>query len=88
MAAHPVTVQVKTVAAIWAVHGALLLGILATVILGFRNLADRFSDGSKAAVAGSLLAGMNTATEYGFGAVIAALPGFKVISDALSEIPN
>ncbi|GMA75100.1 hypothetical protein GCM10025880_15170 [Methylorubrum aminovorans] len=88
MAANPVTVQIKTVAAIWAVQGALLLGILATVILGFRNLADRFSEGSKAAVAGSLLAGMNTATEYGFGAVIAALPGFKVISDALSKIPN
>ncbi|GEP10041.1 GntP family permease [Methylobacterium gnaphalii] len=88
MAAHPVTVQVKTVAAIWAVEGALILGILATVLLGFRNLASRFSEGSKAAVAGSLLAGMNTATEYGFGAVIAALPGFKVISDALSAIPN
>ncbi len=88
MAAHPVTVPIKTVAAIWAVQGALLLGIGATVILGFRNLADRFSEGSKAAVAGSLLAGMNTATEYGFGAVIAALPGFKVMSDALSAIPN
>ncbi|GJE54180.1 MULTISPECIES: GntP family permease [Methylobacterium] len=88
MATHPVTVQVKTVAAIWAVEGALILGILATVLLGFRNLSDRFAAGSKAAVAGSLLAGMNTATEYGFGAVIAALPGFKVISDALSAIPN
>ncbi|GJE29140.1 GntP family permease [Methylobacterium organophilum] len=88
MAAHPITVPVKTVAAIWAVEGALLLGILATVILGWRNLAPRFAEGSKAAVAGSLLAGMNTATEYGFGGVIAALPGFKVISDALSAIPN
>ena len=27
---------------------------------------------------GSLLAAMNTASEYGFGAVIAALPGFLV----------
>jgi len=39
-------------------------------------------------VAGSLLAAMNTASEYGFGAVIAALPGFLVIRDALSAIPN
>jgi H+/gluconate symporter-like permease len=31
---------------------------------------------------------MNTASEYGFGAVIAALPGFLVIRDALSAIPN
>ncbi|WP_430913385.1 GntP family permease [Methylobacterium sp. sgz302541] len=88
MAAHPVVVQVKAVAAIWAVEGALLLGIAATLILGYRNISGRFAEGSKAAVAGSLLAGTNTATEYGFGAVIAALPGFKAISDALSAIPN
>ena len=31
---------------------------------------------------------MNTAAEYGFGAVIAALPGFLVIRDALRAIPN
>lgn len=88
MAAHPITVPVKAVAAIWAVEGALLLGISATMVLGYRNIAGRFAEGSKAAVAGSLLAGTNTATEYGFGAVIAALPGFKTISDALSAIPN
>ena len=88
MASHPVTVDVKAVTAIWAVEGALVLGILATLVLGMRNIRGRFSDGSKAAVAGSLLAGMNTATEYGFGAVIAALPGFKTISDGLAAIPN
>jgi len=31
---------------------------------------------------------MNTASEYGFGAVIAALPGFLVVANALSAIPN
>jgi H+/gluconate symporter-like permease len=31
---------------------------------------------------------MNTASEYGFGGVIAALPGFLVVSDALRAIPN
>ena len=31
---------------------------------------------------------MNTASEYGFGGVIAALPGFIVVSDALKSIPN
>jgi H+/gluconate symporter-like permease len=31
---------------------------------------------------------MNTAAEYGFGGVIAALPGFTVIKNALSAIPN
>jgi len=48
----------------------------------------RFADGSKAAVAGSLLASMNTAAEYGFGGVIALLPGFTIVSDALRAIPN
>jgi H+/gluconate symporter-like permease len=31
---------------------------------------------------------MNTASEYGFGAVIAALPGFLIVADALREIPD
>ena len=48
----------------------------------------KFAEGSKAAIAGALLASMNTASEYGFGAVIAALPGFIVIRDALKAIPN
>lgn len=36
----------------------------------------------------AILAAMNTASEYGFGAVIAALPGFLVLSKALAAIPN
>lgn len=31
---------------------------------------------------------MNTASEYGFGAVIAALPGFLVVAEGLRAIPN
>jgi H+/gluconate symporter-like permease len=31
---------------------------------------------------------MNTASEYGFGGVIAALPGFLVLADGLRAIPN
>ena len=31
---------------------------------------------------------MNTASEYGFGAVIAALPGFLVVANALGAIPD
>ncbi|WP_220427569.1 GntP family permease [Klebsiella pneumoniae] len=42
----------------------------------------------QAAVGGAILAAMNTASEYGFGAVIAALPGFLVLSKALAAIPN
>ena len=31
---------------------------------------------------------MNTASEYGFGAVIAALPGFLVVANTLNAIPD
>ena len=51
-------------------------------------MASRFAEGSKSAIAGALLATMNTASEYGFGAIIAALPGFLVVANALKTIHN
>jgi H+/gluconate symporter-like permease len=85
---HPLTGEVSTVVAIWAVEAALLTGIVAVLLSAFKPIASRFAEGSKAAVAGSLLAAMNTASEYGFGAVIAALPGFVGVTQALRHIPN
>lgn len=55
---------------------------------GFAAIRSRLAEGTRSAVAGSLLAAMNTASEYGFGAVIASLPGFLVLADALKSIPN
>jgi len=86
--AEPVTVKVAQTAALWAVEGALLLGIATILLFAFPVVAKRFADGSKAAVGGALLAGMNTAVEYGFGAVIAALPGFLIVKEALKSVPN
>ncbi|MDI4664208.1 GntP family permease [Xanthobacter autotrophicus] len=86
--AAAVSVPTGTWAAIWSVQAALLLGILTVVLFGFKAIAGKFAGGSKDAVSGALLASLNTATEYGFGAVIAALPGFLVIKSALSAIPN
>ena len=85
---HPITIQTGSVTAIWAVEGALLVGILTVLAFAFKPVIGRFAEGTKAAVAGSLLASMNTASEYGFGGVIAALPGFTVVADALRAIPN
>jgi H+/gluconate symporter-like permease len=85
---HPLSIDIASVTAIWAVEGALLMGIATVLVFAFRRVATKFADGSKAAVAGALLASLNTASEYGFGAVIAALPGFLVIRDALRAIPN
>jgi H+/gluconate symporter-like permease len=86
--AAPATADVAALTAIWAVQGALILGIATVFLFAFRPVAAKFADGSRAAVAGALLASMNTAAEYGFGAVIAALPGFLVIREALAHIPN
>ncbi len=85
---EPLVTQTASVTAIWAVMAALVAGILTVFLLAFRPVATKFAEGSKAAIAGSLLASLNTASEYGFGAVIAALPGFLVIKDALKAIPN
>lgn len=82
------SVATKGVVAIWAVQGALLLGILLVLLTAFRRVYKRFAVGTKTAVSGALLATLNTASEYGFGGVIAALPGFIVVSDALKSIPN
>ena len=85
---HPIVTQIAPVAAIWAVEGALILGILTVFVFAWRPVLAKFADGSKAAVAGALLASLNTASEYGFGGVIALLPGFAAVSDVLKAIPN
>jgi H+/gluconate symporter-like permease len=85
---EPVTTPIKQVLGIWAVEGALVLGIVLVIVTAFGRVHSRFANGTKAAVAGALLASMNTASEYGFGGVIAALPGFIVVSHALTSIPN
>ncbi|GAB2809970.1 GntP family permease [Dyella kyungheensis] len=86
--AKPVVQEIAKIAAIWAVEGALLVGILCVLACAWRPVTRRFAEGSKAAVGGALLASMNTASEYGFGAVIAALPGFRLIANALHAIPQ
>ena len=86
--AAPVVQEVSKVAAIWAVQGALLVGILSVLVLAWKPVAASFSEGAKTAVGGAMLAAMNTASEYGFGAVIAALPGFLVVANALGSIPD
>jgi H+/gluconate symporter-like permease len=84
----PIITEVSKVAAIWAVEAALLVGILTVLLFAFKTVSAKFAEGTKAAVSGTLLASMNTASEYGFGAVIAILPGFLIVADALKAIPN
>jgi len=86
--AAPVVQEISKITAIWAVEAALLVGILSVIAFAWKPVISKFAEGSKSAIGGALLASMNTASEYGFGAVIAALPGFLFIADALKAIPN
>lgn len=78
---------VKNVVSIWALIIALVCGILLAIALGFSRLPQGgLAKALNAGAIGSLLAIMNTASEVGYGNVIASLSGFKAISGALLGI--
>lgn len=86
--AAPIVVTVASNVAIWALITALALGILTVFILEGKTFLHEFTTQSQHAIGGSLLATMNTASEYGFGAVIASLPGFALLANGLRAIPD
>ncbi len=57
-------------------HGGAVVRYCHHLLFARRSLKGKLADGSKVAVGGAMLASLNTASEYGFGGVIAALPGF------------
>ncbi|MHB9029853.1 MAG: GntP family permease, partial [Candidatus Latescibacterota bacterium] len=80
--------EVGRVYGIWSLIIALTVGILSALVLGIRNIPKRggLQTALNAGVAGSLLAIMNTASEVGYGNVIAALSGFQSIAGFLLGI--
>jgi H+/gluconate symporter-like permease len=80
----PYTIDVSASAAIWAIEMALLVGITTSLLYDWKRVTHKFKEGLNQSIGGSLLATMNTGAEYGFGGVIAALPGFAKISDGIS----
>ena len=81
--------SVKNVYGNWSLIIALVAGIIFALGLGYRNIPKGSGGLQKAlnvGAIGSLLAIMNTASEVGYGNVIAALPGFKAISAFLLGI--
>jgi H+/gluconate symporter-like permease len=70
---------------IWAVIAALVLSILVVVALNWRRLAHLAGTVDSGANA-SLLPIFNTASLVGFGAVIASLPAFELIRDAVLRL--
>ena len=81
--------SVKNVIGTWSLIIALVAGIVLAMALGFKNIPKGSGGLQKAlnvGAIGSLLAIMNTASEVGYGNVIAALPGFKSIAAFLLGI--
>ena len=70
------------VAGIWAIIVSLTLSILLALALNWRRFGD-VKETVNSGTMGSLLPIFNTASEVGYGAVIASLPAFAVIRDAV-----
>lgn len=75
------TVKVSKMAGIWSIELALLSGIALGILIGGPGIFEKLNKALQAAVSGALLATMNTASEYGFGGVIASLPGFTMVKE-------
>jgi H+/gluconate symporter-like permease len=80
--------SIKNVIGIWSLIIALVTGLVLALVLGFKNIpkGGGLQKALNTGAIGSLLAIMNTASEVGYGNVIAALPGFKTIAAALLGI--
>lgn len=77
-------VELSAVVGIWSVELALIIGILSTLLLYWKRVVTGFQAGLNTSIGGALLATMNTGAEFGFGGVIAALPGFAIMRDSIS----
>lgn len=71
-------------AAVWSVSAAIVAGIIAILLFRFRQVKKSLKKEINISIGGALLAIMNTASEYGFGAVIALLPGFRMLEKGMA----
>jgi len=78
-------IDLKKVLAIWAIIGAMATAIVVIIAMNrsrIRNLAEAINAGTL----GSLLPMANTASEVGYGAVIATLAAFAVVREGLRSL--
>lgn len=69
---------------VWSVEAALAIAIVFTLATSFSKMRAALQASLNLALGGAMLAVLNTGSEYGFGSVIAALPGFRQVSHFLS----
>jgi len=78
---------IKNVISTWSLIIAVVCGIVVAAAAGYRGMPKGLlGKAVNIGAIGSLLAIMNVASEVGYGNVIAALPGFKTIANAVIEV--
>ena len=78
-------VELKKVLALWAIIGAMGAAIVVVIATNLRRIASPRAAISAGTI-GSLLPMANTASEVGYGAVIAALASFSLVSEGLRHV--
>ena len=79
--------SIQKVVGIWSLIASLIVSILLTIALNFKNFKSVKDSVNQGAI-GSLLAILNTASEVGYGNVIASLAAFAVVKGALLGISS
>ena len=79
-------ITIDDVRGIWAIIAALAFAILVLIGLNARSFAGRLNKTVTQGVGGSFLPIFNTASEVGYGAVIAGLPAFAIIKNGVTGI--
>lgn len=79
--------SIQKVVGIWSLIASLIVSILLTIALNFKNFNSVKNSVNQGAI-GSLLAILNTASEVGYGNVIASLAAFAVVKGALLGISS
>jgi H+/gluconate symporter-like permease len=72
---------------IWSLIAALVIAIVASIIIFWKNFENVTTTVNKGAI-GSLLAIANTASEVGYGNVIKTLAGFAILQAGILAIPG
>ena len=77
--------DIDTVGGIWAIVVALVVATLVVVLTNLKRFGD-VKESVNTGTMGSFLPIFNTASEVGYGAVIASLPAFRTVRDAVLGI--
>ncbi len=80
----PASPDLNPFLAVWSVCLALTAGIASIIAFRFRSVRNKIRQDINSSIGGALLAVMNTASEYGFGAMIAVLPGFRALQRGMA----